>query len=311
PRWGTGPSSNVDFGARDPSGVGMDCIPKLRASYFVNVRGQGEATPSGPSVAGLISQSSTIGSIAAADTRPFEEIKRMRLSQALDDGINGGAHQHDGMKMVGLTPSPTYSTSGRAPHFDTARLTPRFSPGKGVKVSGFPSSLNCRPSTFGGSGLALGPLSPSLTEPPTPPSHWQMQEPEAFASKATDGGGGGGLVQASRTSAESEQGVLPMAQRPMDEVNAVQALMSVGLGTRAQLEVVPAAAVVVPEQAGVAPGPSVAGPAVVEASEASRSPVPSLERLKPFEGGVDDDDDGLDKDLWVVVEKGSLCTSPD
>lgn len=189
----------------------------------------------------------------------------MRLSQALDSGGIGGAHQHDGLKMVGLTPSPTYSTSGRAPHFDTARLTPRFSPGKGVKVSGFPSSLNCRPSAFGGAGgLALGPLSPSLTEPPTPPSHWQN---EAFASKSGDGGGG--LVQASRNSPESEQGVLPMAQRPMDEVNAVQALMSVGLGTRSQLEVVPATAVVVPEQAGVAPGPSAAGPAVVEASEVS------------------------------------------
>lgn len=40
------------------------------------------------------------------------------------------------------------------------------------------------------------------------------------------------------------------------------------------------------------------------------SPVPSLARLKPFEAG-DDDDDGLDKDLWVVVEKGSVCTSRD
>lgn len=45
--------------------------------------------------------------------------------------------------------------------------------------------------------------------------------------------------------------------------------------------------------------------------QASRSPVPSLERLKPFEGGGDDDDDGLDKDLWVVVEKGSVCASRD
>lgn len=38
--------------------------------------------------------------------------------------------------------------------------------------------------------------------------------------------------------------------------------------------------------------------------------MPSLERLKPFDGG-DDDDDGLDKDLWVVVEKGSVCASAD
>lgn len=44
--------------------------------------------------------------------------------------------------------------------------------------------------------------------------------------------------------------------------------------------------------------------------QASYPPVPSLELLKPFEGG-DDDDDGLDKDLWVVVEKGSLCASAD
>ena len=45
--------------------------------------------------------------------------------------------------------------------------------------------------------------------------------------------------------------------------------------------------------------------------QASRSPVPSLERLKPFEGGGEDDDDGLDKNLWAVVEKGSMCTAPD
>ena len=49
---------------------------------------------------------------------------------------------------------------------------------------------------------------------------------------------------------------------------------------------------------------------VVVAVQASYPPVPSLERLKPFEGG-DDDDDGLDKDLWVVVEKGSSCASID
>lgn len=40
------------------------------------------------------------------------------------------------------------------------------------------------------------------------------------------------------------------------------------------------------------------------------TPMPSLERLKPFDGG-DDDDDGLDKDLWVVVEKGSICNAAD
>ncbi len=45
--------------------------------------------------------------------------------------------------------------------------------------------------------------------------------------------------------------------------------------------------------------------------QAARSPLPSLERLKPFEGGGDDDDDGLDKDLWVVVEKGSTCSFSD
>lgn len=45
-------------------------------------------------------------------------------------------------------------------------------------------------------------------------------------------------------------------------------------------------------------------------TQAAHTPVPSLERLKPFDV-VDDDDDGLDKNLWVVVEKGSLCSSAD
>ena len=43
--------------------------------------------------------------------------------------------------------------------------------------------------------------------------------------------------------------------------------------------------------------------------------MPSLDRLKPFDGGGDDDDDGLDKDLdrdlWLVVEKGCVCDSAD
>ncbi|CAM9649783.1 unnamed protein product [Ectocarpus sp. 12 AP-2014] len=164
-----------------------------------------------------------------------------------------------------------------------------------------------------------------MTEPPTPPSQWHVGEPEAFATaKPGDWGGVNNNVQASRTpaAAESEQGVLPMEQRPMDEVSAVQALMSVGLGTsvdlgtRAQLEApttTTAAVTTGPEQAGVAAaGKNIAGtpPALVDAPKPVHSPVPSLARLRPFEGG-DDDDDGLDKDLWVVVEKGSVCTSRD
>ena len=219
----------------------MDLAPKVRASYFVNVRGQGEMALKSPSVPGLMSQSSTIAGMTAANSRPFEEIKRMRLSQALDCG--GGQQQQqqqqqqDAFGMLRLTPSPTYSTSaGRAPHFDAARLAQRFSPGKGVKVSGFPSSLGGRPAAFGGAGaVTFGPLSPALTEPPTPPSHWKLQEPEAFATNAGGDGadGGGQRVQAQQATAGASQqggGVLPMEQRPIDEVSAVQALMSVGLG---------------------------------------------------------------------------------
>lgn len=187
--------------------------------------------------------------MAAANSRPFEEIKRMRLSQALE---NSGAT-----------------------HFDAARLTPRFSPGKGVKVSGFSSALNCRPPAFGGvSGLTFGPLSPALTEPPTPPSLWKVQEPEAFASNgsgafASNGSsafgsnGSGGRVQLASKMTESEQGVLPMAQRPMDEVNAVQALMSVGLGTN-----VGVGTVAHPE----APSAAEAAVAAVDTSEVCMSP---------------------------------------
>lgn len=225
----------------------MDWVPKLRASYFVNVRGQGEAPTPSSSVGGLIPQS-----MAATDSRPFEEIKRMRLSQALDSSSGAPQQQQDGLGMLGLTPSPTFSTSGRAPHFDTSRLTPRFSPGKGVKVSGFTSAaLNCRPAAFGGAGgVTFGPLSPALTEPPTPPSHWKVQEPEAFATKA-----------ANRANADP-QGMLPMEQRPMDEVSAVQALMSVGLGTSGGLGTTsaqPEAAIsfAAPQQAGPPPAGSI------------------------------------------------------
>lgn len=42
----------------------------------------------------------------------------------------------------------------------------------------------------------------------------------------------------------------------------------------------------------------------------SKGSTPSHDRLKSFEGG-DEEDDGLDKDLWVVVEKGSLCSATD
>lgn len=224
----------------------MDLAPKVRASYFVNVRGQGEmpTTSRSTSVAGLMSQGSTIAGMTAVNSRPFEEIKRMRLSQALDSGAgvvgsggggSGGPQQQDAFGMLRLNPSPTYSTSGRAPHLDTARIAQRFSPGKGVNVSGFPSSsVSGRPAAFGGAGgVVFGPLSPALTEPPTPPSHWKLQEPEAFATIAGAADVGGQAQAAQLTATEpssSQQGVLPMEQRPIDEVSAVQALMSVGLG---------------------------------------------------------------------------------
>lgn len=168
----------------------------------------------------------------------------MRLSQALENAPSDGT-------MLGLTPSPTYSASGMA-HFDNVRVAPRFSPGKGVKVPGFASSLNCRPSFGGGSGAGVGagvrdgvrdggfgwqPLSPALTEPPTPPPRpdWKAP-PEAEACSPRVNGEG----QMQPPTTESEQGVLPMEQRPLDEVDAVQALMSVGRGTRAQAETMPA-----------------------------------------------------------------------
>ena len=216
----------------------LEWAPKLKASYFVDVRGQDGDDSVSASVSGIIPQIAAIGGMAA-DTRPFEEIKRMRLSQALENAPSEGT-------MLGLTPSPTYSASGMA-HFDNVRVAPRFSPGKGVKVSGFASSLNCRPSFGGGSGSGVGgvrdggfgwqPLSPALTEPPTPPPRPDWKAPpdaEACSPRVA----GEGQMQPPTT--ESEQGVLPMEQRPLDEVDAVQALMSVGRGSRAQTEAMPA-----------------------------------------------------------------------
>lgn len=196
-------------------------MPKLRASYFVDVRSPREGeTNTAPAVRGMISDKSTIGTMAA-DTRPFEEIKRMRLSQALDSmPLDGGG--------LAIAPSPTFATCARA-HFDMACTTPRFSPGKGVKMSGFTTSAANGRSTFGGGGpreMGFGrqPLSPALTAPPTPPPtrpDWKAQDAEPYSFTQP-------------RAAEPDQGVLPMEQRPLDEVNAVQALMSVGRGARAQ-----------------------------------------------------------------------------
>lgn len=221
----------------------LEWAPKLKASYFVDVRGGGgldgdEKNASTSAGGKIIPQITTIAGMAA-DTRPFEEIKRMRLSQALESAPSEGT-------MLGLTPSPTYSASGMA-HFDNSRVAPRFSPGKGVKVPGF----NCRPSFSGGGvgvrdgGFGWQPLSPALTEPPTPPPRPDWKAPPDAAEASSPRVGGDGQVRRQPSTAESEQGVLPMEQRPLDEVDAVQALMSVGRGTRAQAEGMP-----VLEQAG-------------------------------------------------------------
>lgn len=206
-------------------------MPKLKASYFVDVRPPGQKSgatistaPAHGSTSNLLSPTSTIDELAA-NARPFEEIKRMRLCQALDTKPGEGGFN-------GLTPSPTYSTSGRT-SFETSFLTPRFSPGKGVKVFASTSTVNNSRQAFGSGGLRDGDLlSPSLTEPPTPPSRreWkQVSEAEKCAPKPMVEGG-----HCQSGASESDQDVLPMEQRPLDEVNAVQALMSVGRGTRAQ-----------------------------------------------------------------------------
>lgn len=200
----------------------LEWMPKLRASYFVDVRSPREGEATTTPVRSMVSDNSQIGSIAT-DTRPFEEIKRMRLSQALD---NMPLDRDVG--ALAIAPSPTFATCSRS-HFDPARTTPRFSPGKGIKVSGLTASATSGRSTFGGGGprdMGFGrqPLSPALTAPPTPPparTDWKAPENDPYSFSQT-------------RAAEAEQGVLPMEQRPLDEVNAVQALMSVGRGARAQ-----------------------------------------------------------------------------
>lgn len=192
----------------------------------MDVRSPREGEASSGSIGGKVSDTSSVGSMSA-DTRPFEEIKRMRLSQALDNFPPDGGSS-------AMTPSPTFTTCARAP-FECTRSTPRFSPGKGVKVSGFKSAAaSCRP-TFGCGGLrdmnfGRQPLSPALTAPPTPPpsrADWKAHDSDACGCITSDGG-----VHVQVRAAESDHGVLPMEQRPPDEVNAVQALMSVGLGAR-------------------------------------------------------------------------------
>ena len=233
----------------------LEWMPKLKASYFVDVRGQGEASTSTAAThdpgSNLMLPTSTIAEMASA-TRPFEEIKRLRLCQALDVKPGKGG-------FMGLAPSPTYPSSGRA-SFDPSRLTPRFSPGKGVNVfaSASTSTVNGRP-TFGGGGLRDGfrdgeLLSPALTEPPTPPFRRDWKQPQGqgqgqacseavyfeadkydqYVAKPTSGTSVFDVVHCQPGASESDQDVLPMEQRPLDEVKAVQALMSVGRGTRAQ-----------------------------------------------------------------------------
>lgn len=200
----------------------LEWMPKLRASYFVDVRSPREGEATTTPVRSMVSDTSQIGSMAA-DTRPFEEIKRMRLSQALDS-----MPLDRDVGALAIAPSPTFATCSRS-HFDPARTTPRFSPGKGIKVSGFSASATSGRSAFGGGGprdMGFGrqPLSPALTAPPTPPparADWKAPENDPYSFCQT-------------RVAEADQGVLPMEQRPLDEVNAVQALMSVGRGARAQ-----------------------------------------------------------------------------
>lgn len=156
--------------------------------------------------------------------RPFEEIKRMRLSQALDS---------DSMK-AGLAASPTLTTGARAP-LEGMRPVMRFPPGnrttsRGVKTGG----ANVRPSAgaagFREMGFTRQPLSPALTAPPTPPPSrmdWKMHEGEASTRSVSEG-------HTQFRTTEHDNVVLPMEQRPPDEVNAVQALMSVGRGARTQ-----------------------------------------------------------------------------
>lgn len=207
----------------------MEWTAKLRASYFVDVRTFREGESSIGPVSSMILDKPTVGPMAA-DTRPFEEIKRMRLSQALD------SMPPDGPGLA-IASSPTYATCAGA-HFEAGRTTSRFSPGKGVNVSGTTSS---RP-TFGGGGLReMGfgrqPLSPALTAPPTPPPSrmdWKVhetgeREQDAYACAQPDG-----RAPFHTRTTEVDQGVLPLKERPLDEVNAAQALMSVGLGAMAQ-----------------------------------------------------------------------------
>lgn len=215
------------FSSCDERFARVEWMPKLRASYFVDVRNPREGDATTNPAGAPRSDTSSIVSMST-DARPFEEIKRMRLSQALDNGP---------VESVGLgkATSPTFSSCAGAA-FEGARSARRFSPGNGVKVPGLNTLITTFRPGFGGGamrdmGYTRQPLSPALTAPPTPPParmDVKAHEADAYTCDAVDGG------PMHPRSTELEKVVLPMEQRPPDEVNAVQALMSVGRGARTQ-----------------------------------------------------------------------------
>lgn len=158
----------------------------------------------------------------------------MRLSQALDSGPPEAI-------SAGMAPSPTFATCARA-SFEGARSSLRFSPGNGVAVSAFKAAAgNGRPLVGAGGmreimGFTRQPVSPALTAPPTPPPSrldWKVHDSDVGGARSLHGGVDG-AAHGQASASEADQVVLPMEKRPPDEVNAVQALMSVGRGARTQ-----------------------------------------------------------------------------
>lgn len=85
-------------------------------------------------------------------------------------------------------------------------------------------------------GFTRQPVSPALTAPPTPPPSrldWKVHDSDAGSARSLHGGVDG-AAHGHASALEADQVVLPMEKRPPDEVNAVQALMSVGRGARTQ-----------------------------------------------------------------------------
>ncbi|CAM9175631.1 unnamed protein product [Discosporangium mesarthrocarpum] len=308
-----GKDHNLPWGfglqAPQPTPDSHDWTPKLN-NFSVDMR-QGQDPSLGLGIDTSSSGSLTLGKMPMVmgdptteeeDVRPFEEIKRLRLSQVAEE-------------------RPDETTLAPQPHNNSVTNI---------------SSLVCKSSTWGagavavaGAGARFGagvtwqtptsavhaPPSPAVTvtAPPTPVPL------EVFDNAQVPGPG---CRDTRMIKAWENPNTLPVERRPAEEVSAAMALVSVGVRavtprvdgiTQHNGETLYGAnQAAVPERRGGTEG--LADQGDIKALPVVQGTVPlegKKERMETKGNKEDDDDDGLDKSLWAVVEKNNPCDRKD